>query len=694
MSQAQHQFLVELGTEELPPTALLGLSKAFADSIEKALRGLEVGFTSVEPFASPRRLAVRVNGLQSTTPVKEVTVWGPPAKVAFDQEGQPTKAAQAFAKKNNIAIDQLQTANDGKADKLCVSKSEGGEDLTSLLPEIVQRALDSLPINKRMRWGASRDEFVRPVHWLVMMFDQQVIPCSLFGLQAGNQTWGHRFHANQPLPLSHPSDYASLLNEKGSVIADFEARQQLIREQVLAAGEALGGRAVVEDGLLEEVTALVEWPVALSGAFESRFLDVPAEALISSMKEHQKYFHVVDAEGNLLPHFITVANLVSTHPEEVVAGNEKVIRPRLSDAAFFFETDKKQALEQHREKLKSVVFQAKLGSVFDKTERVAKLSGWIAAQLGEDVALAQRAAQLSKADLATNMVYEFADMQGIAGEYYARHSGEPEAVAKALSEQYLPKFAGDELPATKTGTILALADRLDTLAGIFGIGQVPTGSKDPFALRRASLAVLRILVEQQLDLDLQDLLTQAAENYSSLPNAEESTQVALTYMLERFKSWYEEREIPSAVYQSVAARNVTCPLDIDMRVRAVFAFYQLPQAEALAAANKRVSNILAKFDGNIADAIQADLLNDSAEKDLAQQVAELKNEIVPLFQQREYESGLTRLASLRETVDTFFDDVMVMCDDEALKANRIALLDQLRKLFWEVADISQLAVSR
>lgn len=694
MSQSTHHFLVELGTEELPPKALLGLSQAFARAVEDALRDLAVSFTTVVPYATPRRLAVHIDGLPNTTPLKEVTVWGPPAKVAFDGEGKVTKAAIAFAQKNGLTVELLQTAHDGKVDKLVAYNQVGGQDLVTLLPAMVTEALVKLPIDKRMRWGASRIEFVRPVHWLVMLFDDQVIPGEILGLSAGRVTRGHRFHANQNLTIDHPANYRALLQDQGFVIADFNQRKQQVERQVVAAGKAMGGSAVIDADLLNEVTALVEWPVALAGQFESRFLAVPAEALISSMKEHQKYFHVVDQDGGLLPCFITVSNITSRDPAQVIAGNEKVIRPRLSDAAFFFSTDQKTPLAQHREKLRTVVFQAKLGSVYQKTERVAKLSKWIAEQLDVDANQAFRAGQLCKADLATLMVYEFADMQGIAGQYYAQNDGEPAAVAQAMREQYLPKFATDQLPASDIGAIVALADRLDTLAGIFGLGQAPAGSRDPFGLRRASIAVLRILVEKQLDLDLRALLQQAVALYANLPKGEESVALALNYMLERFRAWYEERSIPVVVYQAVAAKGLSCPLDIDKRVHAVAAFYQLPEAEALAAANKRVSNILAKLDGDMPSGIDRKLLIESAESDLAKQLAALQMRVAPLFAQRDYAAGLACLAELRGSVDRFFDDVMVMTDDLKLRNNRIALLDQLRQLFWEVADISHLAVSK
>ena len=535
---------------------------------------------------------------------------------------------------------------------------------------------------------------MRPVQWLVMLCDAEVIPCSILGLDAGNQTRGHRFHCNEALTIEHPSEYAKLLKEKGYVVASFEGRREMVRSQVEAAGKALKGQAVIGDELLDEVTALVEWPVALAGAFDKEFLEVPAEALISSMKEHQKYFHVVDNQGQLLPHFIALSNIESVDPAQVIAGNEKVIRPRLADAAFFYRTDKNTALEQQREKLKTVVFQAKLGSIFDKTERIAALAKSIASKTDADEALAERAGKLSKADLVTAMVYEFADMQGIAGFYYAQNDGEPEEVAKALNEQYLPKFAGDALPETDTGTLIAIADRLDTLSGIFGIGQVPTGSKDPFGLRRASLAVLRLMVEKNLALDLRELLSESAALHTGLPKGNETVELALNYMLDRFKAWYVDEGIPAEVYQAVSAKQLTIPTDINHRMNAVAAFAELPEAQALAAANKRVSNILAKLDSQPSSKIDASLLQEPAEKALAASLKEHQNKVEPLFAASNYREALATLAGMRESVDRFFDDVMVMTDDEALRNNRLALLLNLRELFLEVADISCLAVTK
>lgn len=690
-------FLVEIGTEELPPKALLTLSNAFRDEILSRLKAEHLAFGEVHTFATPRRLAVVINTLDEKTPTKEVVAWGPPIKVAFDADGKPTRAAEAFAKKNAIDIDELdnKVANDGKQDKLCHRATESGRATADLIGPIVEAALAALPIPKRMRWGASREEFVRPVHWVLMLQGSNVVNTKVMGLTAGNTSRGHRFHSSGDIVIPSPSSYQESLRS-AHVIADFSERRELIRQGVIEAAENAGGVAVINNALLDEVTALNEWPVPLLGQFEERFLTVPSEALISSMAEHQKYFHVVDTNGQLLPMFITVANIESKDPSQVIHGNERVIRPRLADAAFFYETDKKTTLEARRESLKSIVFQAKLGSVFDKTERVATLSEILAPITGAEPSLARRAAELSKSDLVSEMVGEFDDLQGTMGRYYAINDGEHTEVAEALFEQYLPRFSGDAIPATATGATLALADRLDTLVGIFGIGQPPTGSKDPFALRRASLGVLRIIVERGIDLDLHEALTAAASQHTGLDTKSDAIECTvkqvLTYMLDRFRAWYEDEKIPTEVFQAVAARQLSNPLDIHQRVQAVHAFNQLSEAAALAVANKRVSNILSKQTNNtIPVEVDNTLLIDSAEKALALSLAELTSEVKPLQLDRDYTEVLRQLARLRQPVDQFFDDVMVMVDDDALRNNRLALLQQLRNLFLEVADISLLA---
>lgn len=687
-------FLVELGTEELPPKALKNLMNSFASSIEQQLRDLELSFTAVKPFAAPRRLAVLVEGLASQTPSKDLVVWGPPAAIAF-KDGEPTKAALAFAEKNGIAPSELKAESDGKAEKLVARITTQGQAVQGLLGEIVNNALAQLPIAKRMRWGAKRAEFVRPAHWLVMLYGSDVVDASALNIQSGRESRGHRFHANHAVSIASAADYANTLRKEGHVEADFAARQAIIREQVEAAAKEVGGVAMIDADLLDEVTSLVEWPQALRGQFEERFLAVPAEALIASMKEHQKYFHVVNAEGKLLNYFITVANIVSKDPAAIIDGNERVIRPRLSDAAFFFETDKKTTLESLRERLKNIVFQAQLGTVYEKTERVAKLAAQIASLTQGNAAWAERAGLLCKSDLVTNMVGEFDDMQGIAGYYYAQNDGEAEEVALAMNEQYLPRFAGDVLPTSATGTLVALADRLDTITGIFGIGQLPTGSKDPFALRRASIAVLRLLIEKNLPLDLRELLSSAAAQHANLTTQGDAlVEQVLGYMLDRFRNFYEDENIPAEVFQAVAAKNLSQPLDIHQRVLAVNNFAKLPEAAALAAANKRVSNILSKNETAANLSINESLLTDEAEKVLAAAISAKQAVVAPLFAAHSYTEALTALADLQAPVDAFFDNVMVMCDDAATQQNRLALLQALRALFLEVADISLLVPAK
>jgi len=687
-------FLFELGTEELPPKALKNLSAALQESIEASLKTEELAFDAITSFAAPRRLAVLVKNLAAETPSKELVVWGPPATIAFDAEGKPTKAALAFAEKNGIDASALKAESDGKVEKLVARISAQGKKTTALLEGIVSDALAKLPIAKRMKWGSKREEFVRPAHWLVMLYGSDVVDAKVLGLTAGRSTRGHRFHYNQAIELANASDYANTLKSTGFVLADREERRALIAQQVQAEAKKIGGTAVIDEDLLDEVTALVEWPNALTGKFEERFLVVPPEALIASMKEHQKYFHVVDANGKLMPNFITVANIASKDPSQIIDGNERVIRPRLSDAAFFFETDKKTTLAELRERLKTIIFQAQLGTVFEKTERVATLAKFIASKLQADEASAVRAGELCKSDLVTNMVGEFDNMQGIAGYYYALNDGENAEVAAAMNEQYMPRFAGDQLPATITGAIISLADRLDTISGIFGIGQQPTGSKDPFALRRASIAVLRILVEKNLALDLRELLTFAKAQHKNLTVGDELVEQVLSYMLDRFRAFYEDANIPAEVFQSVTAKQLSQPLDINQRVLAVNEFSKLPQAQALAAANKRVSNILSKQAANVSTEVNAVLLQEDAEKHLAQAVNAKADLVAPLFAAREYTQALATLADLQQPVDAFFDSVMVMCEDHALQQNRLALLNKLRGLFLEVADISYLVPAK
>lgn len=682
-------LLVEIGTEELPPKALPTLSAAFADGIVKGLEEAGLHPESLYPFASPRRLAVWVKGVAAQQADQIVERRGPALKGAFDADGNPTRAATAFAASCGVNVADLGKVETDKGAWLVFRQQQAGQATTALFATLVEKSLAALPIPKRMRWGSGTAEFVRPVHWVVMLADGQVIEAEILGIKAGRVSYGHRFHAPDAIFINQPSSYAEQLGG-GYVIARFAARREMIIKQVESLAHQLGGKAIMPDSLLDEVTALVEWPQAVAGRFEERFLDVPQEALISTMQDNQKYFALVDANGKLMPHFITIANIESRDVAKVAQGNERVIRPRFSDAEFFWNQDKKQTLASRREQLKSMVFQQKLGTLHDKSARVSPLAASIAGQLGGDAALASRAAELGKCDLVSNMVFEFTELQGIMGRYYATHDGEPAAVAAALDEQYMPRFAGDDLPEGQTGQILALAERLDTLTGIFAIGQKPTGAKDPFGLRRAALGVLRLLIEKQLPLDLASLLDQAAEGFTAPLGSKPATAETLDYILERLRGYYQEQGIGPAIVEAVAALKPTQPLDFDRRVKAVAAFRQLTAAESLAAANKRISNILKKVEGSVPATIDPALLQAPAEQALAQAVQAQEAAVAPLFAAGDYEAALLSLASLREPVDRFFDEVMVMADDEALKNNRLALLGRMRGLFLRVADLSVL----
>jgi glycyl-tRNA synthetase beta chain len=683
-------LLVELGMEELPPKDLETLGLAFRDGMLAGLadRGLSHG--QARWFATPRRLAVRVEAVAETAPAKQLELLGPPADRARDESGAWTPAAEGFARKQGVAPDELELIDTPKGQRLGLRREEAGARTADSLGSIVDGAVAGLPISKRMRWGAHRYEFVRPVHWVVALYGNAVQDCEVLGITAGNRTRGHRFHADGEITLASPEEYEQALADAW-VVADFERRREMIREQVTVAASALGAEAVVDEELLDEVTGLVEWPVALTGAFDERFLAVPPEALVSAMKEHQKYFHLVDGDGDLLPHFITIANIESREPAQVIAGNERVIRARLADAAFFYEQDRQATLASRVAALQDVVFQKDLGSLHDKTSRVQCLVRELADAVGAPADDCERAAHLAKADLTTELVLEFGDLQGIAGAYYARHDGETPAVAEALQQQYWPRFAGDHLPEGPVATALALADRLDTLVGIFGIGQPPTGSRDPFALRRAALAVLRILVEKAIDLDLRETLGLAVGQFSAGTLADDTVDRTLAYSIERFRAWFEDEGIAAGTFRAVAALGLTRPLDIHRRVHAVHAFSVLPAAEALAAANKRVANILAKAgeEGGPGD-VDPTRFQTPAEGALWEALQTAGSASAEQLAAGAYREALAALAALREPVDRFFDDVMVNTEDPELRANRLALLHALRERFLGVADISLL----
>jgi glycyl-tRNA synthetase beta chain len=736
MSTVRRDFLVEVGTEELPPKALRLLQQAFAGELASGLAKAGLQHGEVASFATPRRLAVLVHRLAAQQPDQRIERRGPPVAAAFDAEGLPTRAAQAFAASCNAPVEELQRREEGKGTFLYYVGIKAGAPAAALLPGLVQSALDALPIPRRMRWGAGEAQFVRPVHWIVMLHGRHIVPATLLGAPSGNVTRGHRFHAPRPIRLSSPAAYERALRERGYVIADFEARRSLVRERVTAVAAQLGGRPLMSDALLDEVTALVEWPVPLAGRFEERFLSLPREVLISTLEDHQRYFPVEGADGQLLPCFIAVANIESREPARVIEGNQRVVRPRLADAAFFWEQDRKSPLAARAEGLARVTFQAKLGSLGDKARRVATLAAEIAAAHGgaqarvpDPVTRARRAAELCKCDLLTAMVGEFPELQGIMGTYYAFADGEDAEVARAIREHYLPRGAGDELPATPTGTVLAIADKLDTLAGIFAIGEKPSGTKDPFGLRRAAIGVARIAVEQRLDLDLARLLgravslarediaraaTAAGKPAPAVPLESVAAEV-FDYVLERLRAYYLEpgsgtqgagdsrapaAAVTTEMFDAVLATRPVSPLDFDARIKALSAFLTLPEAASLTAANRRVANILRKAGppqsgerrptAASGPSVDEALLEAPAERELFDAMRQRRDAVAAAQARKDYAGALALLAQLRPAVDAFFDQVMVMADDPQLRANRLALLTRMRELFAGIADLSRL----
>ena len=682
-------LLIELGTEELPPKALKALSETFAGETLKQLDDAGFEHGAMKIFAAPRRLAFRIEQVAVGQPDRDIERRGPAVKAAFDDEGHATKAALGFAQSVGLTMDQLETVETDKGAWLVAKVREAGKPLAELLPAMLEQSLQRLPIPKRMRWGNRKVQFVRPSQWLVALLGEQVLDITLLDQKAGRESRGHRFHAPAAISLKTPAEYEGRLEKEGFVIADFDRRRAMIREHAIAAGKKEGGVTSIDVDLLDEVTALVEWPVAMVGHFEEEFLRVPQEALITTMESNQKYFPVLDAEGKLKNAFVFISNLDSKDPRVVISGNEKVVRPRLSDAAFFYDLDRKKTLAQHAEPLEKVVFQQQLGSVADKCRRIAKLAGVVAEQIGGNKALAEQAGALCKADLASAMVYEFDTMQGVMGYYLAQHEGLDGEIANAMREQYLPRFAGDALPRTKTGMAVAIADKLDTLVGIFGIGQKPSGDKDPYALRRATLGILRIIIANKLDLDMRALIDQAAQAYAGCDLKAKDTLHGdvLEFVQGRYRAMYQEQGVDTPVILSVLAVNPTRPLDIEQRIQAVAAFRARPEAAALGAANKRVSNILSKLSGPAPVTVKQDLLQQDEERAL---FTALQTAVTNSANVSDYSAVLESLAALREPVDGFFDKVMVMADDAALRDNRLAMLAQLRGLFLKVADISEL----
>jgi len=692
----RQDLLVEIGTEELPPTALRGLMEAFAGGLDEALEEAGLAHGAVHPYASPRRLAVLVESVPPGQADEEVEMRGPPVTVAFDDDGNPTRAAQAFAGKCGVTVEELERVGTAKGEWLSHRSVRKGRTTAELLPELVQAALDRLPVPRRMRWGDGDAEFVRPVHWVVMLLGEEVVPGRLYGLDSGRNSRGHRVHAqDREIAIAEPGAYVETLRKAGRVVVDFDERRDSISRAVSEAAAAAGGHPVSDAALMDEVAALNEWPVAVTGAFDPAFLELPREVLVSTLQKHQRYFPVERDDGALVASFIAVANLESREPEKVREGNERVVKPRLADAAFFWEADRRMPLATRRDEMQHVVYQRELGTLLAKSQRVAALAGHLARDLDVAPEHAVRAAELARADLLTDMVGEFPDLQGIMGGHYARADGEPEAVAAAIAEQYLPRYAGDALPVTDAGRILALADRLDTLAGIFAIGRRPTGNRDPFGLRRGALGLLRIVIEGGLELDLKNAI---AEALSLQPVNESEGQPQLAgeiydFVMERLRAWYAERDpsITPEMFQAVLAREPRSPLDFDARLRAVAAFARHASAESLSAANKRIANILRQAKGDAGAAPDAGLLKEAEEKTLLAALGEARAEVEPLLAGREYTEVLDRLALLREPVDEFFDHVLVMDEDIAVRRNRLGLLGELRGLFLEVADISRLS---
>jgi glycyl-tRNA synthetase beta chain len=696
---SRRDFLVEIGTEELPPLALKELADAFLAGIVQRLGESGIRHGKALRFASPRRLAVLVKGVQERQPEQEVKRRGPPVSAAFDGNGQPTRAALAFAESCGVRVTDLQRVQDTKGEFLLFSARRPGALTGDLLPGIVQGSLDALPIPRRMRWGSGDAEFVRPVHWVVLLFGKDVIPGSILGVPSDRLTRGHRFHAPKPIRLGTPGAYLKALRKRGYVLADFEERREKIRAASLELARGLGAEPVMDEALLDEVASLVEWPVPLAGALEERFLQLPREVLIATLQDHQRYFPLSSSSGALVPRFIAVSNIESKDPEQVRAGNERVVGPRLADAAFFYETDRKQSLAARAPALAKVTFQTRLGSLHDKATRIRQLAAHIAERIGADVRFTERAAELCKCDLLTAMVGEFPELQGIMGRYYAQHDGEPADVCAAIAEHYLPRFAGDELPATRVGMALALADKLDTITGIFAIDQKPTGTRDPFGVRRASLGVVRIIIEKQLELDLRELIAKAADLVGTHSAGvgvvkDDVREQVYDYTMERLRAYYLENaaglDISTEMFDSVLSNRPASPLDFDARLRAVERFLKLDAAASLAAANKRIANILRKAQLPQAPAVNTGLLRAPAEQRLHGELERLRPQVEPLLEQRNYTEALRQLAQLREPVDAFFDSVMVMDNDAELRNNRLTLLSQLRNLFLHTADLSRL----
>ena len=698
MSQKLNDLLIEIGTEELPPKALKKLAIAFSTQVRSQIEMAELAFEHIQWFATPRRLALLITNLQATQVDKKISRKGPAVAAAYDKQGNPSKAALGFAKSCGVEFDQLQTTKSDKGEWLSFDVQQKGLSVKELLPEFITKALDQLPIPKRMRWGSGDVTFVRPIHWITLLFGGKKIGAHIYGIKTGDQTYGHRFHHPEAIQLEHASDYENRLAKQGKVIANFDTRQQQIRELIEDMAKKANGKAVVDEALLDEVTSMIERPNAILGSFDRSFLDVPSEALVSAMKNHQKYFHLVDNKGKLLPNFIAISNIKSKDPKQIQTGNERVIRPRLADAQFFWQQDKKRPLDSMVDALKSVTFQHKLGSLYDKTQRVKRLARHIANQLQVDATLVERAAHLAKADLMSDMVGEFPELQGTMGYYYAMAAKENPEVAIALDQHYRPRFSGDLLPESHVAQALALADKIDTLVGIFGIGKTPTGDKDPFGLRRTALGCVRILIEKQLPLDISQLIDISFSIYTdsgdgagfSVALSRDTKEILYDFILGRVEVHYANLGFTPDIIESVACLNLGNLGDFDKRINALKQFLAMSEAQSLAAANKRISNILKKSDTAQLGQVDHSRLQEPAEIELAHSLDSLVSSLDPLIQKANYRDAMKKLSALKTPVDRFFDSVMVMDENMELRHNRLALLKSLRDQFLKIADISRL----
>jgi len=683
-------LLIELGTEELPPKLLKPIAERFAANFNEQLTQHNLAHGDVLWYSSPRRLALKVAELSAVQPKSEFVRRGPAIHQAFDADGKPTKAAEGWAHSCGISLEQAQKQVTNKGEWLTYTSKQQGQSVTALLGAMIEAAIIKLPISKAMRWSDKAIEFIRPVHTLTTLYGDKLIPCSILGIKASRTLLGHRFMGEQKITINQADDYPEILEKRGKVIADYQQRRSRIQKAVTTAAAMLNGVADLTEDLLDEVTSLVEWPVVLVAKFEEKFLNVPAEVLVYTMKNDQKYFPVYDKANGLLPHFIFVANIESRDPNIIIRGNEKVIRPRLADAEFFYRMDLKKPLEARLPALATRLFQQKLGSMRDKSERIALLAEEIAQQIKANSHNAKRAGLLCKCDLMTNVVFEFPETQGVMGMYLARHDKEDESVATAISQHYLPKFAGDHLPTSLVALSVAIADKMDTLVGIFGVGQYPKGDKDPFALRRTALGILRILIENALPLDLNQLAASAEKHYDGMLTNKNVITVVVKFMQGRFRSWDLEQGADIDTIQAVLATHPSKPTDFDARIKAVSYFRTLDASSTLTAANKRVANILSKANENIPGTVNMGLLKDKAEIDLAQSITTLKAHLAPYLHNRNYKQILIELSTLKQPIDAFFEQVMVMVDDAKIKQNRLALLKQLQNLFLHVADISLL----